>query len=137
MLKTRYINRHDASKKKYIPNSSRSAHLVPIGTVVEVGQELRNLIRIVDVRIIGATKNWDMHLKKALVEARLSIGRTPREEAIALSNLVAVVGLHIVTPERWRYKSFSRELIPAVQSAREILGLEVDERFEDVKGSMA
>jgi len=77
-----------------------------------------------------------MRLKKALVGARLSIGRTPREEATALNTLIAVVGLHIVTPERWRHKSFSRELIPAVQSAREILGLEADERFEDVKGSM-
>lgn len=136
-------NRPTGYKKRFVKSgrhssrsTGRSTRIVPIGTAAEVGRELRNLIRVVDSRIIGATKSWDMMLKKYLVLARLSIGRTPRNEAEALGDLISAVGIHIISPNRWKYKTFSKELIPALQSASEILGLGEDERFKDIEGRM-
>ena len=131
---TGYRNPAGVKSRKQAPKSAR---LTPIGTAAEVGRELRNLIRVVDTRIIGATKGWDMTTKKYLVLARLSIGQTPRDEAEALGDLISAIGLHVLHSDRWKYKTFSKELIPALQSAREILGIEVDERFKDVAGTLA
>lgn len=138
---TRYLHpQHNGGRrqhKKFVSRSpDRSNRIVPTGTAAEVGRELRNMIRVIDTRIIGATKMWDDMLKMYLVEARLTIGQTPRKEAEALNNLIAVVCLHIFSPTRWQHNLFSRELIPAIQSAREVLGQGVDERLEDIVGTL-
>lgn len=131
---TGYKKRFVRSKRRASRSTGRSTRIVPTGTAAEVGRELRNLIRVVDTRIIGATKSWDMTTKKYLVLARLSIGKSPRDEAEALGELISAIGLHIISPDRWKYKTFSKELIPAIRSAREILGLERDKRFDDIEG---
>lgn len=116
------------------PNASRSRVLTPSGTAAEVGRELRNLIRIVDVYIIGKTKNWDALMKKYLVLARNTVGASPREEAEALLSLVAATGLHLIEPNRWKVKAWYPEIIPVMQSARKVLGLKEDDRFEEGEG---
>jgi hypothetical protein len=133
---TGYKKRYAKNKRVTPRATGKSRRIMPTVTAAEVGRELRNFIRVVDTRIIGATKMWEMTTKKYLVLARLSIGRSPRAEAEALGDLISAIGLHIICPSRWKYKTFSKELIPALQSAREVLGLGLDERFEDVVGSM-
>jgi hypothetical protein len=87
---------------------------------------------VVDKYIIGATRNWEDFVKKYVVLARLAIGKSPRAEANALNELIAAVGLHILSPDRWPSRAFSPELIPALQRAREVLGLGRDQRFEGI-----
>ena len=109
---------------------------MPIGSIAEVGRELRNMIRVVDEEIIGRTKNWDLILKKYLIKAKFTVGKTPREEAEVLMELIAATGLHIIQPDRWKFRMFSKKIIPAIQSARKVLGVGKDYRLKGVEGRM-
>ena len=131
----RYILLKKSDKDKFVPRGGDHSRVItPTGTAAEVGRELRNFIRVVDVYIIGSTKNWDTLLKKSFVLARYAVGKSPREEAEALSSLIAVVGLHMIEPNRWKHKAWHPEIIPAMQTAREVLGLKEDDRFEEGEG---
>ena len=131
----RYISLKKSDKKTFVPRGGdRSRVITPTGTAAEVGRELRNFIRVVDVYIIGGTKNWDNLLKKKFVLARHTVGKSPREEAEALNSLIDVVSFHMINPSRWKHKAWHPEIIPAMQIAREILGLKEDSRFEEGEG---
>lgn len=125
---TRFIRQRGPKKPSQYTDSPRQ--LVPNGTAAEVGKVLRDTIRTIDVRIIGATKGWDNYLKRSLVEARMAVGSSPREEANALNGLVACLGLHMIEPDRWKYRTWHPEVTEALHAAREILGLPRDDRFD-------
>lgn len=131
----RYISLKKSDKTTFVPRGGDCSRVIaPTGTAAEVGRELRNFIRIVDVYIIGGTKNWDAILKKSFVLARHTVGKSPREEAEALNSLIDAVSLHMIEPSRWKHKAWHPEIIPAMQIAREILGLKEDSRFEEGEG---
>jgi len=131
----RYISLVKSDKKTFVPRGGDHSRVItPTGTAAEVGRELRNFIRVVDVYIIGGTKNWENLLKQKFVLARHSVGSSPREEAEALNSLISVVSLHMIEPSRWKHKAWHPEIIPAMNAAREILGLKEDSRFEEGEG---
>ena len=94
------------------------------------------MIRVIDQKIIGQTRNWQPMVKQRLVEARMTVGKSPREEAEMLVSLIATIGLHIMEPDRFRYQTFSKELLPAMHAAREVLGMDYDDRFEGMVGKL-